>query len=107
MNLVFLFKSIVLLKNENQLLPLKKNQKIAIIGALANDSDAPLGNWRAHASSNSAINLLDGMRTVFESNFTFAKGCELSVGSNNFFEELLICVRHSLNKKAKSEGLIS
>jgi beta-glucosidase len=83
-------KSIVLLKNENQLLPLKKNQKIAIIGALANDSDAPLGNWRAHASSNSAINLLDGMRTVFESNFTFAKGCELSVGSNNFFEELKI-----------------
>lgn len=83
-------KSIVLLKNENQLLPLKKDQKIALIGPLANDSDAPLGNWRAHASSNSAISLLDGMRTVFESNITFAKGCELSVGSNNFFEELKI-----------------
>ena len=83
-------KSIVLLKNENQLLPLKKDQKIALIGPLANDSDAPLGNWRAHASSNSAISLLDGMRTVFESNITFAKGCELSVGNNNFFEELKI-----------------
>jgi beta-glucosidase-like glycosyl hydrolase len=40
-------KSIVLLKNENELLPLKKSGlKIALIGALANDKTSPLGSWR-------------------------------------------------------------
>ena len=37
-------KSIVLLKNNNNLLPLKKEgQKIALIGALASDKTSPLG----------------------------------------------------------------
>jgi beta-glucosidase len=36
--------SIVLLKNDNQMLPLEKGDKIALIGALADDKDAPLGN---------------------------------------------------------------
>ncbi|MDI1307267.1 MAG: glycoside hydrolase family 3 C-terminal domain-containing protein, partial [bacterium] len=36
-------KSIVLLKNEKNLLPLQKSgQKIALIGALANDKNSPL-----------------------------------------------------------------
>ena len=40
-------KSIVLLKNKNQLLPLKKkNQTIALIGQLANDKNSAIGNWR-------------------------------------------------------------
>ena len=84
-------KSIVLLKNSNQLLPLKKNQKIALIGPLANDSDSPLGNWRAQATSNSAISLFEGMSEFFGiTNINYAKGCDLSIGSNNFFEELTI-----------------
>ena len=45
-------KSIVLLKNEGGLLPLDKAAKtIAVIGPLAADKDAPLGNWRAQAVS--------------------------------------------------------
>ena len=51
-------KSIVLLKNENDLLPLKKSgQKIAIIGALANDKTSPLGSWRIGADDNTAVSL--------------------------------------------------
>ena len=39
-------KSIVLLKNANGLLPLKKDLKtLAVIGPLADDRKAPLGNW--------------------------------------------------------------
>ena len=48
-------KSIILLKNDNELLPLKKqNQKIAIIGQLANDKNSTLGNWRSQVEYNSA-----------------------------------------------------
>ena len=35
-------KSIVLLKNENGLLPISSDKKIALIGPLADDSDAPI-----------------------------------------------------------------
>ena len=84
-------KSIVLLKNENEVLPLDKKLKLAVIGPLAADNDSPLGNWRATAISNSAISLLEGMENEFgKSQVTYAKGCELSIGNNNFFEELVI-----------------
>ena len=43
-------RSIVLLKNENDLLPLKKDgMNIAVIGELAESKDVPLGSWRAKA----------------------------------------------------------
>ncbi len=56
-------KSIVLLRNENQLLPLsKENKKIAVIGDLADDKDTPLGNWRGKGGRNVAVSLLEGIQ---------------------------------------------
>ena len=53
-------KSTVLLKNQNQLLPLKKkNQTIALIGQLANDKNSSIGNWRGRGISNSAVSVLE------------------------------------------------
>lgn len=40
-------KSLVLLKNNNNLLPLKKNQKIAFVGPLVNDEYNIIGSWAA------------------------------------------------------------
>ncbi|NQU85092.1 MAG: beta-glucosidase BglX [Mariniphaga sp.] len=58
-------KSIVLLKNENSILPLKKSgQKIAVIGDLAGSKDVPLGSWRAQAVSNSAVSLVEGIASA-------------------------------------------
>lgn len=58
-------KSIVLLKNEGNLLPLKKaGQKIAVIGDLADDKDSPLGSWRAQAITGSAVSLLEGVEAA-------------------------------------------
>ncbi|NNF22679.1 MAG: glycosyl hydrolase, partial [Saprospiraceae bacterium] len=55
-------KSVVLLKNENNLLPISKSQKnIAVIGPLADDKDSPLGSWRGQATPNSAVSLLEGL----------------------------------------------
>jgi len=56
-------KSIVLLKNENNLLPLaKKVKKLAVIGALADDSDAPLGPWRAMGNKKDVVTVLAGIK---------------------------------------------
>ncbi|WP_246288438.1 beta-glucosidase BglX [Winogradskyella costae] len=89
-------KSIVLLKNDNQVLPLSKDIKsIAIIGPLANDKNAPLGNWRAEGDYNSAVSLLEGIKQAVSKSATiyFEKGIELTIptvkpGENQFLKPL-------------------
>ncbi len=85
-------RSIVLLKNENELLPLSKSTKrIAVIGPLAADSDSPLGNWRAQSESNSAVTLLDGIKAAVgsECEVVYAKGCDLAKNETmDFFTQL-------------------
>ena len=84
-------KSIVLLKNENQLLPLKKQgQKIALIGALASDKTSPLGSWRIAAKDNTAVSVLEGMQAYAGNQLTYAKGADVSLGQTKFIDELKI-----------------
>lgn len=84
-------KSIVLLKNTNHFLPLKKaGQKIALIGALANDKTSPLGNWRIAAEDNSAVSVLEGLQAYKDNQLTFAKGADVALGKPNFFSETKI-----------------
>lgn len=97
-------KSIVLLKNENDILPVSKNIKsIAVIGPFADNKDAPLGNWRAKATYNSAVSLLEGVKAKVGKNTKvyYEKGIELTVptvtpGENQFLHPLKI------NKEDKS-----
>lgn len=83
-------KSIVLLKNENKLLPLAKSgKKIAVIGELAESKDVPLGSWRARAITNSAVSLLEGIQNVAgKSNVLFAKGPDYVSVKRGFTTEL-------------------
>jgi len=84
-------KSIVLLKNENQLLPLKKQgQKIALIGALASDKTSSLGSWRIAAKDNTAVSVLEGMQAYTGNQLTYAKGADVSLGQTKFIDELKI-----------------
>lgn len=83
-------KSIVLLKNENNILPLKKSQKnIAVIGALANDKNSPLGGWRIGSDDNTAVSFLEGLKK-YSSNFKYAKGADVAVGPTSFTAEVKI-----------------
>ncbi len=71
-------KSIVLLKNENNLLPLKKeNQKIALIGALANDKTSPLGSWRIAGDDGTAVSVLEGLQQYKGNTLKYAKGADV------------------------------
>lgn len=86
-------KSIVLLKNENDLLPIKKSlKKIAVIGPLADDKDTPIGNWRAQGEANSAVSLLEGIKNNVGGNveITYAKGADLGMGERSFLMPLKI-----------------
>ena len=84
-------KSIVLLKNENDLLPLKKSgQRIAIIGALANDKTSPLGSWRIGADDNTAVSFLEGMNSYKGNQITYEKGADVALGKPKFVEQTKI-----------------
>ncbi len=85
-------RSMVLLKNDDQLLPLSKETKrIAVIGPLAKDKDAPLGNWRGQAVSNTAVSLLEGIEAAVGKNcqVVYAEGCALERNESlDFFVQL-------------------
>jgi len=81
-------KSIVLLKNEKNLLPLKKSgHKIALIGALANDKNSPLGSWRIAADDNTAVSVLEGMQQYKDNQLVFEKGADLLSQKATFLTE--------------------
>ncbi|MBF04931.1 MAG: beta-glucosidase BglX [Flavobacterium sp.] len=84
-------KSIVLLKNDNDLLPLAKTgKKIALIGALANDKTSPLGSWRIGADDETAVSVLEGMEAYVGNQLSFAKGTTVATGRTEFMWETKI-----------------
>lgn len=69
-------ESMVLLKNEDQLLPLKKSGTIALIGPLANTAVNMAGTWSVATKQNVSKTLLEGLKTVAgdKANILYAKG---------------------------------
>ncbi len=90
-------KSMVLLKNEGNLLPLSRGrQKVAVIGALADDNNSPLGSWRISSDDSTAVTLLEGMEP-YGAEITYAKGADLITGPATFLNNVPI------NQTDKSE----
>ncbi len=83
-------KSIVLLRNEDDILPLAKDlKKIAVIGPLANDSSAPLGSWKAFGEEKDVITVLEGISNAVseETEVLYAEGCKVDGDDKSGFEE--------------------
>ncbi|WP_188627104.1 beta-glucosidase BglX [Pedobacter quisquiliarum] len=71
-------QSFVLLKNQNNLLPLKKSGTIALVGPLANTRSNMPGTWSVNAELNNTPSLLEGLKTVVGNNVKILH----SLGSN-------------------------
>lgn len=76
----FATKSMVLLKNNNGVLPLKKSGTIALVGPLASDRSNMLGTWAVSGNAQTSIPIIDGMKTVGGSgvNILYAKGANIT-----------------------------
>lgn len=66
-------KSIVLLKNE-QVLPLKKDLKFAVLGEFANDSIEMLGTWALDVAREDSVSLVDALKAQ-NINFVYEACC--------------------------------
>ncbi|MGO4913704.1 beta-glucosidase BglX [Leeuwenhoekiella sp. W20_SRS_FM14] len=72
-------KSFVLLKNENNILPLAKNANIALIGPLADNKNNMLGTWAPTGDPQLSIPVLQGLKNVApNAKITYAKGANIS-----------------------------
>ena len=85
-------KSIVLLKNENNVLPLSKNIKsIALIGPFVNSARDPLGNWDGRSDTSRTVTLLEGVKAALgkEVNVMVAQGCTFDKNEKDGFAEAI------------------
>ncbi|MDX8568383.1 beta-glucosidase BglX [Elizabethkingia sp. HX XZB] len=74
-------QSMVLLKNDKQILPLKGSGTVAVIGPLANNNENMTGTWSVASRTKDAVSIMTGLKeTVKGVNFIYAKG------SNVFYD---------------------
>ncbi|WP_339725845.1 beta-glucosidase BglX [Maribacter stanieri] len=72
-------QSFVLLKNENNVLPLQKDAKIALVGPLANDKNNMLGTWAPTGDPQLSIPVLEGLKNVAtNAQISYAKGANIT-----------------------------
>ncbi|SFP99868.1 beta-glucosidase BglX [Parafilimonas terrae] len=93
--------SFVLLKNSNNVLPLKKSGTIALVGPLADNQRNMLGTWNIRGEYNEDITVLQGIKNVAgnDVNVLYAKGANISDDSmivkniNDFAKEIDVDTR--------------
>ncbi|CAN5735535.1 beta-glucosidase BglX [soil metagenome] len=80
-------ESFVLLKNQGNVLPIKKTGTIALIGPLADAKENMTGTWSVAANFSKSISVLAGLQNSVGSNakILYAKGSNLS--SDTLFEQ--------------------
>ena len=91
-------RSMVLLKNDRETLPLSKTvRSIAVIGPLADDKRAPLGWWAGDGKPADTVTPLAGIKLKVspETKVSYAKGCETQGDSTAGFAEALAAARDS------------
>jgi beta-glucosidase len=91
-------RSMVLLKNQNDALPLNKSiGSVAVIGPLADDSRAPLGWWSGDGHDADTVTALAAIRGKVSSQtkVNYAKGCEVLGDSTAGFAEAVNVAKQS------------
>ena len=90
-------ESMVLLKNENNVLPLTDKKKIAVIGPMAKNGWDLLGSWRGHGKDTDVAMLYDGLAAEFagKAELRYALGCNIQGENREGFAEALEAARWS------------
>jgi beta-glucosidase len=89
-------RSMVLLKNERETLPLSKSVKsIAVIGPLGDSQKDIIGSWSGDGNASDAVTLLDGIKEKVSSQtkVTYTKGCAVDGDSTNGFDAAVEAAR--------------
>ena len=91
-------KSIVLLKNDKQLLPLSKEiKRLAVLGPLANAKKEMIGSWSAAGDGSKSITVLEGIEAKVSAStqVVYAKGSNINDDSTTYFTAAIQAARVS------------
>lgn len=90
-------ESMVLLKNDNQILPLTNKKKIAVVGPMAKNGWDLLGSWCGHGKDTDVEMLYDGLTTEFggDAELRYAMGCKPQGNDRSGFAGALDVARWS------------
>lgn len=87
----------VLLKNDNQILPLTNKKKIAVVGPMAKNGWDLLGSWCGHGKDTDVEMLYDGLTAEFggDAELRYAMGCKPQGNDRSGFAGALDVARWS------------
>ncbi|MDF9909816.1 UNVERIFIED_ORG: beta-glucosidase [Pantoea brenneri] len=95
-------KSIVLLKNRLETLPLKKSGTIALIGPLADSQRDIMGSWSAAGVAKQSVSLLQGMRNATEGKATLLYEKGANVTDNKGIQDFLNLYEQAVSVDTRS-----
>nr|WP_298120253.1 beta-glucosidase BglX [uncultured Pseudoxanthomonas sp.] len=91
-------KSLVLLENDNQVLPLAKSVRtLAVIGPLADHRRAMLGNWAVAGREEDAVTPLEGLKAALgdRTRLVVAKGAEIDSQDTRGFADAVAAAKQA------------
>ncbi len=93
----FAARSFVLLKNDQNVLPLDKNvRSVALIGPLADNKPDMLGSWTGDGKPEDAVTLLQGLKAKTpQAKINYAKGCDVQCDKVDAFDEAVRAAKDS------------
>lgn len=101
-------ESIVLLKNNNNILPLDKNKKIALIGPYADEipenQRAFVGFWAISSEHKHVTTLKEAMKSKLHNNLVCVQGCDIA-DDYSFLSEFEASIRNTAPKRDGKKDL--
>lgn len=93
-------RSIVLLKNDKQLLPITKNKSltVALIGPMVKDKINQNGEWAGQGNREQSISLFEGLTEKYAGSnvkFIYTTGCDLTTNNETGFSEALATAKRA------------
>jgi beta-glucosidase len=99
-------QSFVLLKNQNNVLPLKKSGTIALIGPLADNKENMPGTWSVAANFDKATSVLTGLKEVVGDKVKILTARGSNLDEDSLFEERAGMFGKSLRRDSRPAHVI-
>lgn len=99
-------QSFVLMRNQNNILPLKKSGTIALIGPLADNKENMPGTWSVAADFSKATSLLAGMKELVGDNVKILHARGSNLDEDSLFEERAGMFGKSLHRDKRPASVI-
>ncbi len=89
-------ESMILLKNNNNTLPLNSTKQIALVGPMAKDKTNLLGSWSFNGKDQNVESIFEGFEKEFKDvSLNYAKGCDFDGTDESGFNEAIASAQNS------------